>query len=189
MLIHDGERRYLGDPEEAALRYYRLNFAGASEGSRAVSVPDVNVSLVDVWLQDEAGARVDNVEQGKRFAFHLLVRARQALQGPVFNFHCLNADGHWVFAFSKEVQHADGRPRPVAAGEPLRITAEIGNPLVPGRYSFECWISRSREQGAVAVHILRLLDFVVYGTRNAAGSVTMDGDVRAVVEPVGSRWR
>ncbi len=29
MLIHDGELRYIGDPEEAALRYYRLNFAGA----------------------------------------------------------------------------------------------------------------------------------------------------------------
>ena len=28
MLIHDGELRYLGDPEEAALRYYRLNFGG-----------------------------------------------------------------------------------------------------------------------------------------------------------------
>jgi ABC-type polysaccharide/polyol phosphate transport system ATPase subunit len=27
MLIHDGEQRYLGDPEEAALRYYRLNFS------------------------------------------------------------------------------------------------------------------------------------------------------------------
>ena len=26
MLIHDGELVYLGDPEEAALRYYRLNF-------------------------------------------------------------------------------------------------------------------------------------------------------------------
>ncbi len=26
MLIHDGEQRYLGDPEEAVLRYYRLNF-------------------------------------------------------------------------------------------------------------------------------------------------------------------
>src|SRR5207248_3327986 len=29
MLIHDGELRYVGDPEEAALRYYRLNFGRA----------------------------------------------------------------------------------------------------------------------------------------------------------------
>ena len=28
MLIHDGEMTYLGDPEETALRYYRMNFGG-----------------------------------------------------------------------------------------------------------------------------------------------------------------
>src|SRR5215208_309625 len=28
MLLHDGELRYAGDPEEAALRYFRLNFGG-----------------------------------------------------------------------------------------------------------------------------------------------------------------
>ena len=66
MLIHDGEQRYLGDPEEAALRYYRLNFTGhgaqPADGA-SVSVPDINVSLIDVWIEDETGERVDNVEQ------------------------------------------------------------------------------------------------------------------------------
>ena len=31
MLLHDGELQYLGDPEEAALRYYRLNFSGHAD--------------------------------------------------------------------------------------------------------------------------------------------------------------
>ena len=30
MLIHDGEQRFLGEPEEVAMRYYRFNFGGAS---------------------------------------------------------------------------------------------------------------------------------------------------------------
>ena len=34
MLIDDGEIRYLGDPGEAAMRYYRVNFAG-DHGARA----------------------------------------------------------------------------------------------------------------------------------------------------------
>src|SRR5215210_3945168 len=67
MLIHDGELRYIGDPEETAMRYYRLNFGGADgqvarDGPRAV--PDVHAQLVDAWLEDESGTRVDNVEQG-----------------------------------------------------------------------------------------------------------------------------
>ncbi len=77
MLIHDGQQRYLGDPEEAALRYYRLNFTGHGASSprtaAPVSVPDINVSLIDVWIEDEAGERVDNVEQGRNFRFKLLV--------------------------------------------------------------------------------------------------------------------
>ena len=44
MLIHDGELRYLGDPEEAALRYYRLNFAAATAGSTASDGGDVPTS-------------------------------------------------------------------------------------------------------------------------------------------------
>ena len=183
LLIHDGRQRYLGDPEEAALRYYRLNFAGHSDGDAAVpSVPDVNVTVLDAWLEDAAGQRTDNVEQSRVFRFVLLAQARQDLEDPVFNFHCLNLDGQWVFAFSKTLHDELGETQRVAAGEPIRLVAEIENPLLPGRYALECWISRRRAPGAMAVHVLRLLDFHVFGTRPGAGNVTMDGDVRAVVE-------
>jgi ABC-2 type transport system ATP-binding protein len=190
MLIHDGEQRYLGDPEEAALRYYRLNFAsaqhpGSAEAASPVSVPDVNVNLIDVWLEDESARRVENVEQGQVFRFNFLAEARQELNSPVFNFHCLNMDGHWVFAFSKAVEDEDSRPVCVAAGERVRIVAEIDNPLVPGRYALECWISRSRDEGALAIHILRLLDFFVFGTKPGAGNIAMTGEVETAIEPVG----
>jgi ABC-type polysaccharide/polyol phosphate transport system ATPase subunit len=186
MLIHDGEQRYLGDPEEAALRYYRLNFAASSRGpgddAAPVSVPDVNVTLLDCWLEDDAGTRIDNLEQGKRFRLHVVARARQALEAPQFNFHCLNVDGDWVFAFDQDVRGDHGEPRSVAAGEHIRIVAEIDNPLVPGRYTFQCWMSRSQEQGGMAIHILRLIDFVVYGTRPGPGSVALSSEVEAVIE-------
>jgi ABC-2 type transport system ATP-binding protein len=187
MLIHDGEQRYLGDPEEASLRYYRLNFAGAQTevGAPAVSVPDVNVKLLDVWLEDESGKRVENVEQGSIFRFNLLAEARQDMEAPVFNFHCLNVDGHWVFAFSKLIQDANGDPRRVAAGEQVRIVAEIDNPLVPARYAMECWISRNREEGAMAIHVLRLLDFFVFGTKPGAGNISMTGKVQTLIEAAG----
>jgi ABC-type polysaccharide/polyol phosphate transport system ATPase subunit len=183
LLIHDGTQRYLGDPEEAALRYYRLNFAGhaTGEGEAAVSVPDVNVNLVDVWLEDEAGERVDNVEQDRVFCFNLIAEARQPMDAPVFNFHCLNMEGDWVFAFDKAVQASDGSPARLDTGQRIRITAEIENPLVPSRYALECWISRRREEGAMAIHIVRLLDFFVFGTHPGAGNVAMSGDVEISV--------
>src|SRR5256884_222450 len=119
MLIHDGEQRYLGDPEEAALQYYRLNFSGPIAGQRRpreVSIPDINVTLLDVWLEDDSGQRVENAEQARPLRLNLLVEARKAMQEPVFNFHCLNVDGHWVFAFSKGVEDEAGSTRGVQGG-------------------------------------------------------------------------
>ncbi len=185
MLLHDGAVRYLGDPEETALRYYRLNFGAESHnaGAAAVAVPDVNVKLVDVWLQNAAGERVENVEQDEPIFFNLVVEARQDLHAPVFNFHFLNVDGAWIFGFSQAVTGDDGQPGDVPAGRRIRIAGRIDNPLVPGRYSVNCWISRTPEEGKVALHVLRLMDFFVYGTRPVPGNVSVKTDVEATLEP------
>ena len=189
MLIHDGEQRFLGDPEEAALRYYRLNFGGRQNGngdtSEPAAVPDIHVNVLDVWIENKTGERVANVEQETVFRLNLLVEARQRMSAPVFNFHCLNLDGHWVFAFSKELVTPGGEPQLVEAGERILVVAEIENPLAPGRYSIECWLSRSRGEGKTAVHILRLAEFFVYGTRPQAGSINLKSDVEALIEPEG----
>jgi hypothetical protein len=70
----------------------------------------------------------------------------------------------------------------VAAGQRVRIARRIENPLLPGRYSVSCMISRNRTQGDLALHVLRLLDFVVYGTRPGPGSVSVRADVEAALE-------
>jgi len=172
MLIHDGEVRYLGDPEEAALRYYRLNFAGSgAEGGppEPGGVPDVNVRVVEARIGNE------NVEQGQPIALDVVFEARHELVAPVIGFHFLDADGGTVFGFNRSLDH-------VAAGERVRIAGQIDNPLLPGRYFVNCWISRNRTQGDLALHVVRLLDFVVYGTRPGPGSVAVEADVEAIVE-------
>ena len=184
-LLHDGKQLYTGNPEEAALRYYRLNFGGGEQGDRAQapSVPDVNVRLVDTWLEDPRGERIENVEQGEPIRFNLVAEARHELVRPVFSFHFLNADGAWIFRSAVSVSGQEGRPEQVGAGERVRISGTIENPLLPGRYFVECWISREQEHGQVALHVLRLLSFLVYGTRGGPGSVSLPADVEAVLEP------
>jgi energy-coupling factor transporter ATP-binding protein EcfA2 len=183
MLIHDGELRYLGDPEEAALRYYRLNFSGGSDGTAAGDVPDVNVRMIDTWLENEVGERVDNIEQGEPIGLNVIVEARHDLMSPVFGFHFLTADGLQLFGFNQEVARGDGEPDVVRAGQRVRISATIENPLLPGRYYVSSIISRNRSHGDLALQPLRILDFAVYGTRPGVGSVTVNATVRAVVEP------
>ena len=172
MLIHDGELRYIGDAEEAALRYFRLNFAGAgAEGGppEPGGVPDVNVRVVEARIENE------NVEQGKPIGMEVVFEARHDLDAPVFAFHFLDADGVTVFGFNRALER-------VAGGERVRIAGQIDNPLLPGRYFVNCWISRNRTQGDLALHVVRLLDFVVYGTRPGPGSVAVEADVEATIE-------
>ena len=64
----------------------------------------------------------------------------------------------------------------------MRISGTIENPLLPGRYSVTGIVSRNRHQGDLALHVLRLLEFVVYGTHPGPGSVSVEADVQAVLE-------
>ena len=183
MLIHDGDLRYLGDPEETALRYYRLNFAGEGPDGPPGDVPDVNVRVVDVWLADADGERIENVEQGTPIHLNMIVEARQDLVHPVFGFHFVNSDGAAVFGFTVSVNRDDDEADVVKAGERVRIGGRIDNPLLPGRYGVSTLISRNRSIGDLALHLIRVLDFVVYGTEMGPGSVSVEHDVEAVVQP------
>jgi ABC-2 type transport system ATP-binding protein len=190
MLIHDGELRYIGDAEEAALRYYRLNFGGdrGNGAPLAGGVPDVNVRVVEARIHNEAGERVDNVEQGEPIGLDVLFEARHDLEAPVFGFHFLNGEGDTVFGFNRTLMVGPGEPNRIPAGQRVRIAGKIDNPLLPGRYFVNCWVARNRTQGDLALHIVRLLDFVVYGTRPGPGSVSVRADVDAALQPHAAPW-
>ena len=179
MLIHDGELRYIGDPEETAMRYFRLNFGTTGprdpESGRG-GVPDVNARVVHAQLENEAGERIENVEQGQPIVLNLLLEARRELARPIFGVHVLNADGVVVFAFNKPLTLREGERDLIPAGRRVRIAGRIENPLLPGRY-------HDRNQGDVALQHLRLFDFFVYGTRPSHGIVSVQTEVEAVPEP------
>jgi ABC-type polysaccharide/polyol phosphate transport system ATPase subunit len=186
MLLHDGALDYLGDPEEAALRYFRLNFGGGEEddpedGPKAV--PDVHARLVHAWFEDEAGERIENVEQGRPIGLEIVLEARRELASPIFAVHVLDADGETVFGFNLTLTDGEGEDQGrVAAGGRVRIAGTIENPLLPGRYFAHCFIYREGHRRG-ALQVLHLPDFVVFGTKPGPGVVSVRNDVEAVAEP------
>jgi ABC-2 type transport system ATP-binding protein len=184
MLLHDGELRYSGDPEEAALRYYRLNFGQEQSGRRNGDIPEVIVKLIDVWLEDPSGRRIENVEQDVPLQIGMVVEARRELRNPTFGFHFLTTDGNTVFGFNVKLgdEDDDDTDHVVATGQRVRITAHSENPLMPGRYTVTSMISRNRSLGDIALHLLRALEFVVYGTNSGPGVVNVKTDASAVIE-------
>jgi ABC-type polysaccharide/polyol phosphate transport system ATPase subunit len=171
MMIHDGELLFTGDPEEAAMRYFRENFARTVDlpehGERSTT-PDFNVEVVR--------AQAGNVEQGVPIELDVEVRALRELQGAAFAFHVRSEGNVEIFGFKREL---DAR---VAVGELIRMTGTIENRLMPGRYHLDCWVGRFDEGGDVGLQGLRLAEFLVYGTADRGGLVTMDADVTVAVE-------
>ena len=179
MVLHDSQVAYAGDPEEAALRYYRVNFEGPAREELIGDgpLPDVNVRLLDAWLENEEGERVDNIEQAKPFRFNAVLEARQDLEGAVFSFTFLNEHGVEIFGFHRGLETPDGRREQIGAGQRVKISGWVENRLLPGRYFVKSWIVRDRLEGDMAMHVLQLLEFFVYGTQRGAGNVMVDADV------------
>jgi ABC-2 type transport system ATP-binding protein len=182
MLIHDSEVQYIGDPDETALRYYRLNFRG--DGPVAYGegpLPDVNARVLDAWLENAAGERVENVEQNEPLFFGCLLEVRHDLDRPVFSFQFKDADGAEIFGFTKTLGGAGEASDRLVAGQRVRIFGEVENRLLPGSYYVNAWILRNHTTGDLALHAVRLLEFVVYGTERGPGSVQLQDDVRVEI--------
>jgi ABC-type polysaccharide/polyol phosphate transport system ATPase subunit len=179
MVIHDSVVQHVGEPEETAMRYFRLNFAEAGLGIGEPELPpperevalDLNARLVHARLLDPAGQPVANLEQETPIVLDVVVEAARELEDPVFVFHVRNAEGVVVFGFNRVFR---GRIR---AGQRVRLGGEIENRLVPGSYALECWIRRDRQSGDMALQAMRLARFVIYGTAPRHGMVTLNSTV------------
>jgi energy-coupling factor transporter ATP-binding protein EcfA2 len=179
-MLLDGGEVHIGEPDDTALRYYRLNFAapkghGELAGERQPMI-DFNAKVVEATLRDASGAAIENVEQGDALGLDVVIEAARDLDGPVFAFHVRNDDGIVVFGFTTSL------PERVPAGRRVRLTGTVENKLVPGRYYLDCWVRQNEDQSIVAIQGLRLLGFVVYGIAPRDGVVTVDAVVEASID-------
>jgi ABC-2 type transport system ATP-binding protein len=179
-VLHDGKLDYIGKPEDAAMRYYRINFA---EGNAAQPVPgglepviDLNVRVAEATLRDERGKPIVNVEQANPIEVDIVVEAARDLAGPIFVFHVINEQGVVVFAFTRTLE------RRVNQGQRVRLRGRLENRLVPGRYYLDCWVRQDQHETIMALQALRMLRFVVYGTAPRHGVVTLDADLEPELE-------
>ncbi len=180
MLIHDGDRVSLGDPEHVAREYLRLNFQDQGPTGAAGEFPDRNSRLIEAWIENGSGERITNLEVGEKIRFRAVLEALDELPYPYFGIHVRNADGVHLFDINQTLSVPEGEENSVAPGQHVRISAEIDNQLTPGRYFVSCWVVRGRESGQVALQAIDALDFVVFGMAGTAGLVRIPGEVEVV---------
>lgn len=181
MLIEAGEIEHIGDPDETALRYYRMNFAShgrsrtTTDDGREPTI-DFNAQVITATLRDASGAPAENAEQGVPFDLDITLEAARDLDGPLFAFHVRNDDGVVVFGFTTSLEQR------VPAGQRVRLQGRVENRLVPGRYYLDCWVRQNEDHRTVAIQGLRLFAFVVYGTAPRDGVMLVEADMTASVQ-------
>jgi ABC-type polysaccharide/polyol phosphate transport system ATPase subunit len=181
MLIDRGHIQHIGDPAEVGRRYVRLNFERGSEvsGGSAAGAND-EVRLLDAWIEDAAGARLTNVEHGDEIRLRIELEVIHDIPGVEVGFIIANADGVGVFQFGTGVRDGDGSTA-LAAGRRVRVSAEVENPLAPGRYFVHCGVNNV--SGGVALYVHNAVDFVVFGGEtHSRGIVFLQHEIDAVVE-------
>jgi ABC-type proline/glycine betaine transport system ATPase subunit len=169
MLLHDGELRFIGAPEDAALAYYRMNFASedheAAAGAKRV---DVNARIVTATAPE-------SVAEGEPIALDVVLEAARPLTRPHFIFHVRNEEGTTVFELTRPLDAALG------TGRQVTLAGSVQNPLLPGNYTLDLYIREPGEEGATTVQGLRLLHFTVTGSSDALGMVSVEADIEPVV--------
>ena len=186
MLIDGGNIQHIGDPAEVGRQYLRLNFERGSEvGSGMSSEASEEVRLLDAWIEDAGGARLTNLEHGRKIRLRVELEILRDLPGLGVGFIIANADGVGVFQFGTGVTGNKGSAA-LAEGERVKVSAEVENLLVPGRYFVHCGVNRIHG-GGVALYVHNSVDFVVYGGEaQPRGIVSLPHEIEAVVEREGN---
>jgi ABC-2 type transport system ATP-binding protein len=184
MLINDGHIAHIGEPAEVGRQYLRLNFEHSGNPTPTGSIGDGDdIRVVDARLENEAGEPVDSVEHGAPIRLRLELEAVHDLPGVDVFFSVDDADGAAVTKFGVTV--GDLGARDLRAGQRVEIKADLGNPLSPGRYHFNCGINLAFT-GDVLLFVPNVVGFVVFGSSNDYGMVQIPVETSATVDALGA---
>jgi ABC-2 type transport system ATP-binding protein len=160
MMLSGGDIVQIGDPAQVGRAYLTENFRGYS-GADVEAPGSAEVRLVDAWIADAYGNRVDAIAHGEQMALHVVVEAAATIREPAVALWLTSEDGVRVFASgARENGQALGDLQP---GERLEFAVEAENPLSAGRFHLGCSVTR----GSAGLELLlfngRAADVVSYG--------------------------
>ena len=146
--------------------------------------PDVNVRIVDAWLEDEAGERVENVEQGEPIGLTSSSRRATTSRTPVFGFHFLNADGEHGLRLQPDADGARRRARPRRRGRARADRGDDREPAAARRYFGQLLdLAQPRRRAISPCTWCGCSTSSSTGRGPGPGSVSVEADVDAALEP------
>ena len=185
LLLERGNAVYLGDPQEVADRYLELNFGRDPQSMSETAeehVGDGQARIIDVWLENELGARLSSVPQHQQVTLKARVLFTVGVTYPSASLYVYN-EGHHAVLIATTWMDND-RTGDYDAGEEVEISFAFDNVLAPGRYTP---VFQLAHRGSGLDMIDRFeggFSFVVTGPKALGGVV--DLPVRLTISRVGA---
>ena len=160
MMLSGGEITHIGDPAEVGRAYLTENFRGYGKAEITAEAAD-DVRLVDAWMGDAYGNRVDAVAHGEQMSLHVVIEALSEIHQPALAMWLTNEDGVRVFAAG--ARENGEALSDLEAGERIEFSIEVENPLSAGRYYLGCSVTRGSAGLETLLFQERAANVVSYG--------------------------
>jgi ABC-type polysaccharide/polyol phosphate transport system ATPase subunit len=207
LLLEQGRRVDLGDPEQVGDHYMQLNFSeqaraddlgeegvpeaevgGAGRVGEPERMGDGRAEIVESWFEDEHGDRTTVLRARRPAVFATRVRFRDRIEDPLFGLNLHNSAGDSIWGANNMHLGPSGT---FDAGDELVFRVRFTAYLAPDRY----WASPAVAAGMDAgVHWhdrrLRFASVVVTTTQEPEGLVDLPYELeidRRVMDPAGDR--
>jgi ABC-type polysaccharide/polyol phosphate transport system ATPase subunit len=173
LLLERGGVVAIGDASEISQRYTELNFGVREHVAIGQALPagagDDGAHLLDVWIQDGAGARGEGIAQGSPCALCLHVRFLAAVCEPVFTLALEDAQHRCVLEISSEGDAAASGE--FEAGDVITVAVSFDLWLTPGRYELSAAVLHAGPGRHAMATAERATSVVVTGTSSGGGIV------------------
>jgi ABC-type polysaccharide/polyol phosphate transport system ATPase subunit len=179
LLLERGELTMIGDPRDVANHYLELNFGrGQSDqpaDSRAAELGQRpgshDARIVEAWVEDESGARVDTCRQGGTYTYACLVEFVRDVEEPAFTLVFRNDVDQDVLVTSTVYdQVAAGR---FATGERAVFSVTLECRFATGRYKTTAIVAHRGAGGDVIDRWDGVTSFLVMGPVHTGGMVDL----------------
>ncbi|HUB35884.1 MAG TPA: ABC transporter ATP-binding protein [Solirubrobacteraceae bacterium] len=179
MLLERGDMVAIGDPHEVADQYLALNFdregaADAPESEEHLAkewAGSHEARILEAWIEDISGARLNACQQGERVRFKAAVTFDTSLEDPAFSVEIEDEWGTKIFTATTAVENE--RSGSFAAGEEVVFCVDFENHLAPGKYYPTVNVAR-RGGGLDVIHrVRRMSTITVFGSTAQGGVVDL----------------
>jgi ABC-type multidrug transport system ATPase subunit len=160
MMLSGGAITHIGDAPAVGRAYLSENFRGY-QGADIAARPDEEIGLIDAWMSDAYGNRVDAIAHGELMRLNVVVEAREDIERPAVAMWLTSEEGVRVFA-SGARENGEALAD-LEAGQRLEFSIETENPLSAGRYYLGCSVTRGSAGLEALLFVERATDIVSYG--------------------------